>query len=300
MRVNGKLIRKTLKTDVLSVAKLRLADFEKVERQGAESHTNVSRGKLTFGEALEIYRQRINGAVTLKQRSKSYYAERITALRCSWQELEKTDIRKITKADCMNWAASFGRGSSSTAYNNTVKVLRDVLTIGRESGARYDNPALCIKRASVKPKKLKLPEFDKFNDFVTTMEGAGGRFSGACADLVRFLAYGGFRKSEAANVQWQDCDLAGEKIAVWGDPDNRTKNGEFRSIPMIPDMVQLLNRLRAERPDEPYETPVMRVRECQKAMNRAAVEIGMHRITHHDLRHHSERRIIPSITCEYG
>ena len=29
LRVNGKLIRKTLKTDVLSVAKLRLADFEK-------------------------------------------------------------------------------------------------------------------------------------------------------------------------------------------------------------------------------------------------------------------------------
>jgi hypothetical protein len=33
LRVNGKLIRKTLKTDVLSVAKLRLADFEKFERQ---------------------------------------------------------------------------------------------------------------------------------------------------------------------------------------------------------------------------------------------------------------------------
>ncbi len=29
----------------------------------------------------------------------------------------------------------------------------------------------------------------------------------------------------------------------------------------------------------------MLVRECQKAMNRAANEIGMVRITHHDLRH---------------
>lgn len=69
LRVNGKLIRRTLKTDVLSVAKLRLADFEKVERQGAESRTNVSSGKLTFGEALDLCRQRINGAVTSKQRS---------------------------------------------------------------------------------------------------------------------------------------------------------------------------------------------------------------------------------------
>jgi len=143
-----------------------------------------------------------------------------------------------------------------------------------ESGARYDYPALSIKRASLKAKKLKLPEFDKFNDFIATMEGSAGRFSRACADLVRFLAYGGFRKSEAANAQWQDCDLVGKKIAVWGDPENRTKNGEFRSIPMIPDKAQLLDRLWAERPDEPAETPVMRVRECQKAMNRAATVIG--------------------------
>ena len=100
---------------MLSVAKLRLADFEKSERQSTESHANVSRGKLTFGEALEIYRQRINGAVTVKRRSKNYYAERITALRSSWPELQKTDIRKITKSDCMNWAASFGRESSPTA-----------------------------------------------------------------------------------------------------------------------------------------------------------------------------------------
>jgi hypothetical protein len=54
---------------------------------------------------------------------------------------------------------------------------------------------LCFKRASLKAKKLKLPEFDKFNDFVATMEVAGGRFSRSCADLVRFLVYGGFRKS---------------------------------------------------------------------------------------------------------
>lgn len=142
LRVNGKLIRKTLKTDVLSVAKLRLADFEKVERQGAESRTNVSRGKLTFGEALDIYRQRINGAVILKQRSKDYYAERSSALRNSWPDLEKTDIRKITKADCMNWAASFGNGSSPTAYNNTVKVLCDVLAIGIRSPVRQPSVVL--------------------------------------------------------------------------------------------------------------------------------------------------------------
>jgi len=294
VRVHGKLIRKSLKTNVLTVAKLRLADFEKSERQNAETNTNATRGKLTFGEALGIYRQRIEGSVGLKQRSKDYYGERITALLASWPKLEKTDIRRITKSDCVNWAAAFGRESCPTGYNNTVKVLRDILAIGTESGARYDNPAMQIQRASLRPKKLRLPEFDQFNQFIASIRTSGGRFSKACADLVCFLAYGGFRKSEAACIQWQDCDFLGTKIIVWGDPQNRTKNGQFRSIPMILDMVQLLERLRAERSGEPPETPVMKVRECQKAMDRAAKVVGMTRITHHDLRHLFATRCIES------
>ena len=65
--MRGKLIRKSLKTDALTVAKLRLADMEKAGRQSAESQTNVTRGKMTFGEVVEIYRQRITGDVSLKQ-----------------------------------------------------------------------------------------------------------------------------------------------------------------------------------------------------------------------------------------
>ena len=56
-------------------------------------------------------------------------------------------------------------------------------------------------------------------------------------------------------------------------------------MPMIPGMIELLQRLRVERPDEPTSQPVMNVRECQKAMDRAAKVISMVRITHHDLRH---------------
>jgi len=75
---------------MLSVAKLRLADFEKVERQNVETHTNVTHGKLTFGDALEIYRQRIKGAVSMKQRSKDHYAERFAALGNSRPDLDQT------------------------------------------------------------------------------------------------------------------------------------------------------------------------------------------------------------------
>ena len=89
---------------------------------------------------------------------------------------------------------------------------------------------------------------------------------------------------EAAHVTWADVDFKRSKIIVRGDPVNGTKNGELREVPMIPEMRQLGERMRADRPHEAPESPVMRVRECQKAMDRAAKQAGMPRVTHHDLR----------------
>ena len=45
IRIGGKLIRRTLKTSVLSVAKLRLGDLEKKERQLAEHQTAAADGQ---------------------------------------------------------------------------------------------------------------------------------------------------------------------------------------------------------------------------------------------------------------
>src|SRR5258707_15815125 len=61
IRVQGKLIRKSLKTDVLSVAKLRLTDEEKKHRQVAQRQLAMQRGRgqMTFADPLEIYRARL-------------------------------------------------------------------------------------------------------------------------------------------------------------------------------------------------------------------------------------------------
>ncbi len=285
LRVKGKLIRRSLKTDVLSVAKLRLSDFEKHERQVAESRDSVAAGKLTMADAIKIHKQRLAGNVSLKPRTKDYCVQRITALLKSWPELERKEVRSITKTDCLNWAAKFGPGRSATAFNHTISILRNLFEIGIEMGSRYDNPARFIKRLRERPKRLTLPEPEKFTEFVSAVENGGGGFSKYCADLVRFLAFGGFRKSEAANITWADCDFDKGEIIVRGDPVTGTKNWTIRRVPMIPDMRKLLERLKAENPDALPSHPVMRVRECQKAMDRAAKEIGMERITHHDLRH---------------
>ena len=294
IRVRGKLIRRSLKTDVLSVAKLRLTDEEKQHRQAAHRQTAIQRGRgqMTVGEALEIYRARLQANPDLKSKTKAYYEQRILSLRKTWPTLEATDLRDLSKPDCLDWAASYE--GSSPAFNNNVLVLRAVLDIGVESGVIYENVARHITRRTVRPKELHLPDNVKFTEFVQAIENAGGRFSRACADLVRFLAFGGFRLGEAKNVTWADCDFVREEIIVRGDPEEATKNGDVRRVPMIGEMRQLLERLRNEHPDVPAAEAVMGVGESQKAMEAAAKRVGMAHLTHHDLRHLFATRCIES------
>ena len=285
LRVKGKLIRRSLKTDVLSVAKLRLSDFEKVERQGAENRDSVSAGRMKLADAIDIHKKRLAGDGSLKPSTKVYHDERIAALLKSWPELATKEVRAITKTDCLDWAAKFGADRSATVFNHTISILGKLFEIGIELGARYDNPAKFIKRVRERSKRLTLPEPETFAQFIAEVENGGGGFSRHCADLIRFLAFGGFRKNEAANIVWADCDFEKGEIIVRGDPVTGTKNWTIRRVPMIPDMRKLLERLKAENPGALPTQSVMQVRECQRAINRAAKVVGMVRITHHDLRH---------------
>ncbi len=294
IRVRGHLIRKSLKTDVLSVAKLRLTDEEKKHRQAAQRQVAIQRGRgqMTFGEALEVYRTRLQANPDLKSKTKDYYEQRMLSLRKTWPALEKTNLRDLSKQDCLDWAAAFE--GSAPAFNNNVLVLRAVLDIAVERGVIYENVARHITRRAVRPKELDLPDNAKFAEFMHTIETAGGRFSRDCADLVRFLAFGGFRLGEARTITWADCDTARGEIIVRGDPEEATKNGEVRRVPMIEEMRQLLERLRNEHPGVPPTNSVMRVGESQKAMDAAAKKVGIAHLTHHDLRHLFATRCIES------
>jgi len=279
IRVRGKLIRRSLKTKALSVAKMRLADLEKEERQRAESQTAVAGGKMTFGDALAVYRKRLQGDVSLKPRSKEYRMERIAALLKSWTNLENTDVRKISKANCLNWAADYQAKVSATNFNNTIGSLKLVLAVAVDAGARYDNPARFIKRARIIVKEPELPSQEDFEKVLATIKHK------TVADLVRFVAFSGMRISEAAKVTWQDVEFQNKKIVVRGDEFTGTKNWEPRRAPMIPEMRALLERLRDEKPDRKPTDRVMSAKEFRGSVKTACRKLGVRYFNHHAMRH---------------
>jgi integrase len=286
VRVRGKLIWKTLKTDRMSVAKLRLSDFLKEENHRAEANKATIQGKMTFGDAVVIYRQQLQHSQHLKPSAKLYREKCISALLKSWPELEAMDVRKISATECREWASRFAGAYSPSVFNNTVGTLRHIIKIAIQSGARYGNPADEIKKVKVRQKVLALPEHNQFLALVTKVRTAGGRFSKDCGDLIEFLAYSGARKSEAARIIGSDCDFTSGRITIKGDPDTGTKNWEVRHIPMIPDMRRLLASIRTNKEEAAWlKNPVVGVRECQKAIDSACKKLGIARFTHHDLRH---------------
>ena len=258
LKVRGKPIRKSLKTSDLELAKRRFIDLEKHERTAVEERR---KGKLTFGEALKAVLLEIERDQSLKSRTKQYYGFTADLLRKTWPTVEAQDVRAIGAPDCQEWAAKFSAKYAPSVYNNTLALVRRAFEVAKRESIRFDNPAMLANRKPARAKKMTLPEPSQFTQFVGAIRDAGGRFSTRCADLVEFLAYGGFRLGEAKRILWNHCAFTNDTIHVAGDPVEGTKNGEFRVIPMIPDMRELLLRLKAESPDASPDDPVMRSEE---------------------------------------
>ena len=285
IRVGGKLIRQSLKTKVLTVAKLRLGDVEKQERSNLEAQAKLGDRDAAVRDLVKLWRERMTADHSVKPRTKTYYEERLAALLKSWPGLAASDIRKVSAQDCQQWAGKYAKQASPSSFNNTIGLLRRMFDLAIERGLRYGNPAADLKRVRIKAKELTLPSQDQFAALVAEIRRVPFGPGLASADLVEFLAYGGLRKGEAAQVTWADCDFKRGEIVVRGDAETGTKNGEVRRVPMIPDMVRLLERLRMARQEEPADAAVMRVKECQGGLTRACKKLRIARITHHDLRH---------------
>jgi integrase len=290
----GKEVWKSLKTSHFSVAEAKLAEFLKDHRTRRKNANGEASPKMTFGEASAIHLRNLDDNLRLKPRTRDYWKEVFSALLRSWPRLNETEVRKITPADCRKWATAYAKEASATRYNNTLAILRHVLNVAIEAGVIYSNPAAAVKRVPVRGKHISLPTTDKFNGLIAEMRAGHSRDSRNCADFAEGLAFTGCRKSEGNEVEWRDLDFEASELVVRGDATTGTKNWELRRVPLIPDARALFRRMRSERADESPDAKVFRVKECQKALDRACKKVGMDRITHHDFRHLYATRCIES------
>lgn len=294
IRVNGKLIRESLKTSVWSTAKLRLADLVKDSRENRDRVV-----PLKFSESVKIYERDLNADANMKPGSKEYRQGCILKLQKTWPELWELPLDEIKPQACKDWAEKIQKEIASQYFNNMIGTLR--LVIGRgikehteKTGIKLENPAAELRRVRIKQRDLKLPEPAHFRMLVENLRLKSGGWGPRVADLIEFLAYSGMRiKSEALWVKWEDVDWERKEIVVRGDPITATKNGEIRRVPIIKDMEKLLTRLK-EQLGELKTERVLQVSRGHESLARACKEIGIPRLRHHDFRHLFATRCIES------
>ena len=286
VKINGRKIKRSLETTVWTTAQLLLNDFLKEQRE------NRNKAEVPmFKEAWERYSRELDNDATIKPASREYRRLCMKKIETTWPELWKLRLDGITAGECKHWAGQLNGKLSSHYFNNTVATLRLVIDAGLEilkerGGTRFENPVADLKRVKVKQKDLKLPEPSQFKELVSNIRRKSGGWAERIGDLVEFLSYGGMRiKSEARWVKWEDVDWTRNEIIVRGNPVTRTKNSEIRRVPILPDMGILLNRMKERLGSVGKEDFILQVGECNLALTRACKELGIHRLTHHDLRH---------------
>ena len=104
IKVGGKIIRETLKTEVFTIARLRLGDFIKAQ------HKRASRPVAgMFSEARAHHEREVDADHTVKDASKLYRQNTIKALLRTWPALDAKAPAKITEVECREWAGLFQR-----------------------------------------------------------------------------------------------------------------------------------------------------------------------------------------------
>ena len=298
IKIRGKIFRQSLETDVWSDAQLRLVDFLKEKqtvREACDEH------KVPFSTATELYETRVQNDHSMKKRSKGYRSLCIRKIESSWPGVTSRILGEITEAECREWATKLKGEIASQYFNNVIDTFRLIIDEGikelkRLGGKAIENPVVGLSRAKIKQKELRLPERDQFKALVSVIRADNSNAWGPkAANLVEFLAYGGFRLyTEAQLITGEDIDWQRKEIIVRGDPQNDgPKNGEMRRVPIIPDMEDLLKRMQTDRGGE-IRGKVLEIVECPILLQKACAKVGIPKITHHDLRHLFATRCIES------
>ena len=160
-KIGGRPVWKSLKTTVFSVAKQRLPDTIREHRAKLESVAAVAIGKMTVGNAAQVYLEKVRANVSLKPRSKQYRELMIDFIRRSWPTLFEMDVRKINERDFQTWLARFQKRYAPSVVNNGIGTS-SIVTWDAASASVYDSSLFCHSfcecRSRLSPEQLSRRE----------------------------------------------------------------------------------------------------------------------------------------------
>ncbi len=284
LRRDGKLIRRSLKTDRLEVAKRLLRDFmAELENSAPDAHN------VRFDTYLEDFLAGRTGAPkTLKR-----YKHLVVQIKTTWPGGANRTLRDVDLSQCTRWLGQWN--GKVAAYNHARQWLMAFFTYAVANRKLQRSPLdEKIVKALRRPRVIRnAPTPAEFEKILADVRAQ--RFTDhaeATGDVLEFMGRAGVGQAETSGLRWQDVDFAGLTINLF-----RVKTQSAYEIPIFPKLLPLLKRLRLASADAMPGSGVFKVDSPKKGLAAACNRLGLPSYSPRSLRRmfiiEALRRLVP-------
>lgn len=272
-KVLGKVIRVSLKTKNLRIAKIKRDDRLAAERSKATARRPGT--VRTLRDAVALLRAEMLARPHLRPKSLAY-AKDVTRILTQTLPLD-IQGKTWTKLEAAAWWAKVVKRYSPSVAN---KVLAAGHRLGRiliESGLRLDDPTADLKRVPIRTEHREMPGREEMAKIIDFIRSRGKRGCLESSRMVAVLAFSGMRVGECRELRRED--LAGEWLVI--GPKGETKGRAFRRVPISAPLRAVFDEMLAERNDG----PLFGMANPRRALHSACEALKLPDLRVHDLRH---------------
>jgi len=270
VKVDGKDKFVSLKTDLLTVAKLRLPKAVDQLKRAANADNAP-----TVRQALEDAARDKSESPDIAENTKLYYERLVPTIIRTFPDPDMR-LDRVTPTHLEEWRRAHSETHAPSRTNGAIVLWRHVFRLAVEQGHVAIDHSATLKRRRIAKQRYEIPTREDFARIVAEIEGQKKANSKAAAFAVRFLACTGLRKGDAKALRWRDIE--GDSIVI-----RFQKNDDLRRIPLIPAAKELLEEIKEVQnhgPDDPVITCLP-----HEALKNACKRLGLPHLRLHDLRH---------------
>lgn len=275
VKVNGKTIRKSLKTtDLRSAKRKRNTELDLIQKAAKAGGKEIR----LLGDAIDAEEASTLAKPRLKDATIHYYNQTFSSLRSTLPV--GRPAASWTAEDAKAWWKAYGAAKSPSRANNALAIVQRIAAAMIERGVRDDNPTKGLKRLRLPTVRLDdLPDGATLDAIIADIRSQKKRCSQEAANMVSFLAWSGMRIAEMQSLRWEDIDE--QWITITGG-DKGTKNHNIRRIPVNARLRGLIDTMS----HADAAGPVFHMRSPRLALENACQRFEIRHLRIHDLRHY--------------
>lgn len=260
---------------------------EQARKKAAEINAQIAKGEnpaekrrtdkaeMTFAEFWKDYLERY---ARLRKKPRTVEEDEKT-YRNYLAGLAGRKLSKIGKADCQRLHHDLAKKTSGATANRALAVLSGALSVARDWGyLTGENPAQGVKKFKEQARDRYI-QADELPGFWQALLDEPNR---DLADFFMVALLTGARRSNVLAMRWEDISF---DRAEWRIPE--TKNGDPLTVPLVPELVNLLGERRSTARGEwvfPGEGKTGHLVEPKSAWRRVLERAGIEDLRLHDLR----------------